>query len=271
MTDRAPHVVTSALRIVELAIIKDFDNRIYFHANGAVGQISSILSFALTDAIEKVDPESSNRVKSEWNHQLLIACLRVLAVSLNTSKVEWIPYEYYENIATLFTIAHHVEKLGELYRLYELQLGSSGSIRKTQTMDVMLNGLLFLSSFTSSLIEDDAQLDGCHKLPKNVSDSFGSTCISGLLSLLFSMADSKESWETEIVLNALDVMIVVARLDISMFQELLSSPSLQPQFYHVLNALLDKSSMSDINDGIKVDAKDKVIKKSLILMGYHAL
>ena len=143
MTDRAPHVVTSALRIVELAIIKDFDNRIYFHANGAVGQISSILSFALTDAIEKVDPESSNRVKSEWNHQLLIACLRVLAVSLNTSKVEWIPYEYYENIATLFTIARHVEKLGELYRLYELQLGASGSIRKTQTMDVMLNGLHF--------------------------------------------------------------------------------------------------------------------------------
>jgi len=85
------------------------------------------------------------------------------------------------------------------------------------------------------------------------------------------MADSKESWETEIVLNALDVMIVVARLDISMFQELLSSPSLQPQFYHVLNALLDKSSMSDINDGTKMDAKDKVIKKSLILMGFHAL
>ena len=269
-TDRVPHVVTSALRTVELAIVKNFENRLYFHANGAMEQISSILSFALTDAIEKVDPDAT-RGKLEWNNQLLISCLRVLAISLNMSEAKWIPYDYHENVAILFTIAHHVEKLGELYRLYELQLGSSGSIRKTQTMDVMLNGLLFLSSFTSSLIEDDAQLDGCHKLPKNVSDSFGSTCISGLLSLLFSMADSKESWETEIVLNALDVMIVVARLDISMFQELLSSPSLQPQFYHVLNALLDKSSMSDINDGIKVDAKDKVIKKSLILMGFHAL
>ena len=138
-TDRAPHAVTSALRILELAIIKDFDNRIFFHANSAVEQISSILSFALTDAIEKVDPEKRSRDKSEWNNQLLISCLRVLAVSLNTSEVEWIPYEYYENIATLFTIARHVEKLGELYRLYELQLGARGSIRKTQTMDVMLN------------------------------------------------------------------------------------------------------------------------------------
>ena len=282
MTDRAPHVVTSALRIVELAIIKDFDNRIYFHANGAVGQISSILSFALTDAIEKVDPESSNRVKSEWNHQLLIACLRVLAVSLNTSKVEWIPYEYYENIATLFTIARHVEKLGELYRLYELQLGASGSIRKTQTMDVMLNGLHFLSSFASSLVQDNYNYSSSSKngnnnrknirpLPSNVSESLGGTCISGLLSLLFSMADSKESWETGIVLNALDVMNIVARLDVRMFQRLLSSPSLQPQFYHVLNSLLDKSSMSDIKEGANMEVKDEVIKKSLILMGYHAL
>ena len=120
----------------------------------------------------------------EWNNQLLISCLRV-AISLNMSEAKWIPYEYHENVAILFTIAHHVEKLGELYRLYELQLGSSGSIRKTQTMDVMLNGLLFLSSFTSSLIQDDVHIDGCRKLPKMFPIVLGARASQGCFRFCF--------------------------------------------------------------------------------------
>ena len=72
--------------------------------------------------------------------------------------------------------------------------------------------------------------------------SFGDSCISGLVSVLFSMTDGRGTWAGEVAIITLDVLNTIARLDLQMFQTSLNSSSLQPQFYHVLNFLLDKGS-----------------------------
>ena len=89
----------------------------------------------------------------------------------------------------------------------------------------------------ASLVNSDQDLLTNKDSSSVVTTSFGDSCISGLLSVLFSMTDGRGTWQAEVAVRTLDVLNTIARLDLQMFQKSLSSSSLQPQFYHVLNFL----------------------------------
>ena len=268
--EKTPHIVVLAMRVIELAILDNMKNRIYFHASCSVDTSSGLLGFALSDALKWADPKGVNRDISEWNSQLLVHTLRTCAMAIDFSTPEAsIPYEYRDSIVRLFALAGHIEKLGELFTLYETREKGNWGV---QASKVLIEGLQFLRVIAGSVVRPNVELLATNTPHSLVDSSLGEVCISGLLSLLFSMTDDREAFQIDIAMKALDVMNTVARLDIRCFQKLLSSSSLQPQFYHVLNFLLEKSMHSTTTAGADIlDSTDRLTRKALVLMGLYAV
>ena len=197
---------------------------------------------------------------------LLAATLQTLSMAVDLStESDVLPIEYRENVVKLFSLAGHVDKLGELFRIYESN-SDNGKWAK-QTSEIVLEGLRFMRVVAGSLVEPSQGLVSS-KVSSVAGASFGDSCISGLVSVLFSMTDGRGTWAGEVAIITIDVLNTIARLDLQMFQTSLNSSSLQPQFYHVLNFLLDKGIAADDKS---TDFADVLIRKTLVLMGYHGV
>jgi hypothetical protein len=262
MSEKSPHLVNDAMRLIGLALAKNMESRLFFHAACAIESSSGVLGFALRDALVRAN--KSNR--AEWKSSLLVTALETISMAIDFSAgSDSIPPEYRENIGKLYSLAGHVEKLGELFRVYESN-SDNGKWAK-QTSEIVVEGLQFMRVVAGSLVRRDQDLLATN--PSSVTaTSFGDACISGLVSILFSMTDGRGTWQAEVAIRTLDVLNTIARLDLQMFQTSLSSSSVQPQFYHVLNFLLDKGVASDSNSA---DFADVLIRKTLVLTGFHGV
>ena len=111
---KAPHLVNDAMRIVGLALANNMESCV-FHAARAIESSSGC--WGLRWEMPLLDKEIES---AEWKSSLLITTLQTISMAIHVSTDnDPLPIEYRENVVKLFSLAGHVDKLGELFRVYE--------------------------------------------------------------------------------------------------------------------------------------------------------